>query len=85
MSDCEARTPRDFFDREIKLGDICIYPVRRGSQMWLNRLTVQKISHDPTGQPKISGVKQDGYPVNVTSLERVVVIGRNGVIPFAGE
>ena len=78
-----AQVPKDMFDREIRVGDVCVYPVRRGSAMWMNRVTVQRISHDPRGAPKLSGVKGDGYPVNVTSLDRVAIIGRDGVVPFA--
>lgn len=79
----EAQVPRDMFDREIKVGDICVYPVRRGSKMWMNRLVIQKIAHDPRGKPKLSGQKGDGYPVNITSLNRVALIGRGNVIPFS--
>jgi hypothetical protein len=82
MSDVTNKAPRDMFDREVRIGDICVYPVRRGSQMWMNRVVVQKISHDPRGAPKLSGLKQDGYPVNVTSLDRVAIIGRDNVVPF---
>lgn len=75
------QTPKDMFDREIRIGDICVYPVRRGSQMWVNRVVVQRIIHNARGEPKISGLKQDGYPVNIVSLDRVAIIGRNNVIP----
>lgn len=79
----EMQTPCDMFGREIKVGDICVYPVRRGSKMWMNRLVIQKVSHDPRGKPKLSGQKGDGYPVNITSLDRVALIGRDNVIPFS--
>lgn len=72
----------DMFGREIRVGDLCVYPVRRGSSMWMNRITVNKITHDPRGNPKLGGVKGDGYPVNVTSLDRVALIGRDNVVPF---
>lgn len=83
MSDLN-KPAKDFFDREILLGDLCIYPVRRGSQMWLNRITVTSITHDLNGEPRLAGNKQDGYPVRVTSLDRVAIIGRNNMIPFVG-
>ncbi len=73
---------KDMFDREIRVGDICVYPVRRGSQMWMNRLTVQRITFDPAGNPRLSGVKGDGYPVSVTSMDRVAIIGRNNEVPL---
>jgi hypothetical protein len=82
MSEVENKVPKDAFDREIRLGDICAYPVRRRSSMWLNKMTVQKITYDVAGNPKIHGQKQDGYKVRVASLDRVVIIGRNNVIPF---
>lgn len=82
MSEVVNVVPRDIFDREIRIGDLCVYPVRRGSSMWMNRLTVQKISHNVKGEPKLSGQKQDGHPVNITSIDRVVLIGRDNVVPF---
>ena len=81
--DASNETPRDMFDREIRVGDICVYPVRRGSKMWMNRITINIITHDAKGQPKLSGIKGDGYPVNITSLGRVAIIGRNNLVPFA--
>ena len=82
-NDAALITPRDMFDREIRVGDICVYPVRRGSKMWMNRITINRITHDVKGQPKLNGVKGDGYPVNITSLGRVAIIGRNNLVPFA--
>ena len=82
MSDVVNQVPKDMFDREIKLGDVCVYPVRRGSNMWMNRILIQKISHNPRGEARLSGQKQDGYPVNVTSLDRVAIIGRDNQVPF---
>lgn len=72
--------PKDFLNREIKLGDICVYPVRRGSKMWLNRIVVQKISYNLNNEPLISGLKQDGFPVNISALDRIVIVGRNNTI-----
>ena len=82
MSDVVNQVAKDMFDREIRVGDICVYPVRRGSQMWMNRVLVMKITHNPRGEPTLSGQKQDGYPVRVTSLDRVAIIGRDNVIPY---
>lgn len=78
-----SEAPQDMFGREIKTGDICVYPVRRGSEMWMNRFTVQAIGRTPKGAHKLSGVKGDGYPVNVTSLQRVAIIGRDNMVPFS--
>lgn len=82
VDEAPQAAPKDMFDREIRTGDICVYPVRRGSSMWMNRFTIQAIGRTPHGGVKLSGVKGDGYPVNVTSLSRVAIIGRDNVIPF---
>ncbi len=74
--------PKDCCGRLIKLGDICVYPVRQGSKMWMSRMIVQQISHDPRGKPKISGPKSDGYPVTISAVDRITIVGRNNVIPF---
>ena len=73
---------KDFVDREIKVGDVCAYPVRRGSKMWLNRLLVQAIVADIDGSPKLKGQNRDGHPVTISSLDRVVIIGRNNTVPM---
>lgn len=82
MNDTVNKVPKDMFDREIKIGDICAYPVRRGSQMWMNRIVVQRISYNLRGEARLSGLKQDGYPVHVTSLDRIVIVGRDNIIPL---
>ena len=64
---------RDFVDREIKAGNTIAYPVRRGSKMWLNKLTVQQVCEGPKG-PQVSGVNSKGRRVAVTNLGNVVVV-----------
>ncbi len=78
----EINKPNDMFDREILAGDICVYPVRRGSKMWVNKITVRSVVIHPEGTPTIIGMKQDGYPVRIKALDRVAIIGRDGIIPF---
>lgn len=80
----ERNQPFDFLQRLIQPGDICAYPVRRGSKMWLNRLTVQEIVYDPKGNPQVKGRKEDGYPVTISALDRLVLVGR-GNVPFMGD
>lgn len=75
-------TAKDFADREIKVGDVCAYPVRRGSRMWLNRLLVQAIVPEMDGSLKLKGTNRDGHPVTITTLDRVVIIGRNNTVPM---
>ena len=36
----------DYMGREIKAGDTLVYPVRRGSNMWLNRILVTQVLPD---------------------------------------
>ena len=48
----------------------------------MNRVTVASISYDASGKLKLSGAKGDGYLVNVTSLGRVAIVGRNNTVPF---
>lgn len=34
---------RDFLGREIQVGNLITYPVRKGSSMWLNKLKVTQV------------------------------------------
>jgi hypothetical protein len=71
----------DFLGREIHVGDTIIYPGRRGSNMWLNRATVQTTQEGyrkyafgtPTG---LITAKREGNArqVQITNPERVVVV-----------
>lgn len=62
----------DFVGREITGGSTVIYPVRKGSSMWLNRCTVTKIEEGV--QPVILGVLSNGHVVRVKNLQNVVVV-----------
>lgn len=64
---------RDFIGREIKAGDTIAYPVRRGSEMWLNKLSVQQVSPGIKG-PQVGGLNSKGRRVTVTNLGNVVVV-----------
>ena len=76
---------KDMFDREIRAGDICVYPVRRGSQMWMATVHVQHVTDESGKRPTVYGVKQLGErPVTITSLDRVAIIGRK-VVPSLTE
>jgi len=78
----EKIVAKDFLGREIRIGDICVYPVRRGSSMWLNRLLVQSFAQDVDGSFKLKGQNFNGNSVTVSSLERVVIIGRDNTVPM---
>lgn len=60
--------PTDFLGREIMAGDTIIYPVRRGSAMWLNKLRVTQVLPD-----SLTGLNPDGRWVTVKNLGNVIV------------
>lgn len=61
----------DFAGNEIKAGQTVVYPVRRGSQMWLSEITVNKVEAE-----NILGVNKEGRRVTVKNLKNVVIINR---------
>ena len=60
----------DYLCREIELGDTLVYPVRRGSRMYLNRLTVTDINND---ENTVGGVNPLGRNVYIHRPDRAVV------------
>jgi hypothetical protein len=60
---------KDFLGREIKAGDLVVYPVRRGSSMWMSRMTVLS-----TEGGKLAGNNPEGRRVALTNLDNVVVV-----------
>jgi hypothetical protein len=63
----------DYLCREIELGDTLVYPVRRASRMYLNRLTVTDINDD---ENTVSGNNPLGKRVTVRRPDRTVVAGK---------
>ena len=59
----------DFLGREIKAGDTVVYPVRRGSSMWLNKLTLAHADADGA-----CGYNNAGHRVFIKNLKNVVVV-----------
>lgn len=59
----------DYMGREIKAGDTVVYPVRRGSAMWLNRMKVTLAERD-----FIKGLSPTGIWVTVKNLKNVVIV-----------
>ena len=59
----------DFVGNTITPGCTVCYPVRRGSQMWLARITVTQVSEDG-----IKGYNSTGRRINVTNLKNCVVV-----------
>lgn len=61
-------TPKDFMGCEIKPGDDLVYPVRRGSKMWLNCIRVTKAEEN-----KVYGLNSNGRTVQLTNLKNTIV------------
>jgi hypothetical protein len=60
----------DYLCREIELGDTLVYPVRRASRMYLNRLTVTEINDT---ENTVGGVTPLGKHVYVHRLDRTII------------
>jgi len=68
--------PTDFLGRVILAGDILVYPVRKGSKMWLNRIKVTKSEID-----MVWGETSDGRDVRLTNLKNTVVVRPGEITP----
>lgn len=68
------RMPRDFLDKQIEVGDTLAYPVRRGSDMRLKRLTVTRL--DPA-RGAVIGLNTEGRSITLTKPDRSVIVEVN--------
>ena len=68
-----ATKARDFLDKPITAGDLLVYPVRRGSQMWLNKLRVEAVRETAKGRA-VSGSNDAGRRVTVHNLKNCIVV-----------
>lgn len=59
----------DFLGRTIVAGQTIIYPTRRGSQMWLNKLVVSQVWDD-----HIVGYSPTGKLLSIKNLQNVVIV-----------
>jgi len=59
----------DFVGNPITPGCTVVYPVRRGSAMWLARINVTQVRDDG-----ISGYNQTGRIIHVKNMQNVVVV-----------
>lgn len=66
----------DFLGRSIAVDDTLVYPVRRGSRMWLNLITVSKVESDT-----IYGVNPLGRRIELTNLKNTIVVRPGEVTP----
>lgn len=62
----------DFLGRPIAVNDTVVYPVRKGSAMWLNRMVVSKVN-DEGVKPILQGHTSKGL-VTIKNLTNVVVV-----------
>ncbi len=70
------KNPADFLGREIRPGDLIVYPWRRKSAMGLNKMSVTEVTDTSVG-----GYSNTGRPVKVTNLKNTVVVERPQIEP----
>lgn len=68
MSSSEAPV-NDFMGREIVVGATIVYPVRRGSSMWMQKIKVTQVK--PTA---IGGYNGEGRRITLHNIANVVVV-----------
>jgi hypothetical protein len=68
--------PKDYMGKVIKPGYTVIYPVRQGSEMWLQHMIVSHIEIIRAAVPvfKLHGTNRDGHLVKIHHADRCVVI-----------
>lgn len=70
-------SPTDFLGRIITVDHTLVYPVRQGSRMWLNRITVTKADGDA-----VHGSNQKtGRMVKLTNLHNTIVVQPGEITP----
>jgi hypothetical protein len=72
----ETLVPKDYLGKSIKAGDTVVYPVRQGSEMWLQHMIVSHIEIIRATVPvfKLHGTNSDGHLVKIQHANRCVVI-----------
>ena len=71
-------TAFDLLRMPITAGSIVCYPVRRGSKMWLKKMTVLAVQDTPKGIC-VSGTNDAGRRVRIYNLENCVVVNNPSV------
>ncbi len=64
----------DFMGREIVAGNTVVYPVRRGSDMWMQELSVTQVI--PGTEPTITGFNPTGRKVTLHNVKNVTVVAQ---------
>ncbi len=65
----------DYAGHELKAGQVVVYPVRRGSSMWLSEIKLTQVVGGSA--PYIKGFNNEGRPVTVKNLNNVVIIDKS--------
>ena len=66
----------DFLGNLIEVGCTIVYPVRRGSAMWMRKASVtQIVQHDRTQPPLLVCLNPKARRVTVQNLDNCVVVG----------
>ena len=59
-----------------KVGHTIVYPIRRGSKMWMQKASVtQVVQHDRTQPPLLACLNPTGRKVTIQNLDNCVVVG----------
>ena len=63
----------DYLGNPISVKDTIVYPVRRGSAMWMKKLIVDAV-RDTTNGVRVSGRNDAGNPVSIQNIQNCVVV-----------
>lgn len=66
----------DFLGNTIRAGDTLVYPVRRKSQLYMNKIRVAELVQLREGFA-VTGYNDEGRRVTVRNLHNTVVVGGN--------
>lgn len=62
----------DFIGRQIQVNDIVVYPVRRGSKMWMQKIKVTRVEGGK--DPCVIGFNSDGRQIVIHNIDNLVVV-----------
>lgn len=60
---------KDFRRQEIRVGQMLVYPVRRGSLMWLSEISVTDL-----GDGTVSGINSKGRRITLSRPNRSIIV-----------
>lgn len=65
----------DYLETEIEPGDLLVYPVRRGSDLYMQQATVEGIEWDGL-RPYVVAYKPTGRRVQIHNLDNTITMGK---------